>query len=264
MANHLQVSAVGSAYVAKSAITKQLRWVKAIEKRVGITSTMLSGMKGVKLSGLTPKLGSLIQKLRESELVDMAAFRKVLVYCTVLAYVPQQFSPVVTFGAFIGIESSDGRVLDTTRIFTSISLLVLLNQPLAQIFQSFPILMSSVGCLDRIQKYLSAESRADHRLLSPATHVAEGIIRPIATRGSLKRLKVPDNIQLADMKSTPVKSDHPVRILISLPSVTVHLTSLTLQSRAIARSMSRPTLFEYAAELLVGRTMNHRFCRMSI
>ena len=162
---------------------------------------MLGGMKGVKMSGLTQKLSGLIQKLRVDELMEGTAFRMVLIYCAVFSFIPQQISPVVTFGTFIGIESSDGRSLDTTRLFTSVSLLVLLNQPLSQVFQSFPSIMSAVGCLDRIQKFLSADSRADHRLLSPAAEAAAVKISPPSTaRGSFGRVKLPDDIELASLK----------------------------------------------------------------
>jgi ATP-binding cassette subfamily C (CFTR/MRP) protein 1 len=164
---------------------------------------MLSGMKSVKMSGLTAKLSGLIQQLRIEELKEGTAFRMILIYCAVFAFIPQQVSPVVTFGTFIGIESSDGRALDTTRLFTSVSLLVLLNQPLSQVFQSFPSLMSAVGCLDRIQKFLSAESRADHRLLMPAITVTEeAISRPSTVRGSSTQVKVPDDIELVNLKAT--------------------------------------------------------------
>lgn len=161
---------------------------------------MLGGMKGVKMSGLTQKLSGLIQQLRVDELMEGTAFRMVLIYCAVFAFVPQQVSPVVTFGTFIGIESSDGRALDTTRLFTSVSLLVLLNQPLSQVFQSFPSIMSAVGCLDRIQKFLSADSRADHRLLSPAVAAAQKISPPSTARGSLGRVRLPDDIELVSLK----------------------------------------------------------------
>jgi uncharacterized membrane protein required for colicin V production len=139
---------------------------------------MLSGMKGVKMSGLVPKLSSLIQQLRVTELADMAAFRMVMIFCAVFAFVPQLISPIITFGTFIGIENASGRSLDTTRLFTSIALLLLLNQPLAQVFSSFPAFMSSVGCLDRIQTYLKTDTKKDHRKFIPEASRTEKTYTP--------------------------------------------------------------------------------------
>ena len=56
--------------------TFQQEWMQVLQKRVGVTSTMLSAMKGIKMTGLTPKLGELIQSLRLSELNTARNFRK--------------------------------------------------------------------------------------------------------------------------------------------------------------------------------------------
>lgn len=81
---------------------------------------------------------------------------------------PAQASPVITFGVFIGIEKAQGRTLDTTRMFTSLSLLLLLNGPLMKLFQAIPVFVAALACVARIQKYLDTPSRADHRLLVSA------------------------------------------------------------------------------------------------
>lgn len=152
------------------------------------------------MSGLTSKLSALIQQLRLDELSKMVKFYSVVIYLAVFAFVPQQISPIVTFGAFIGMSKSDGQVLDAARMFTSISLLSLLNQPLSTIFQSFPNIVSAIGCLDRIQKYLSAESRIDHRLLSsPCTAADAAISRPAVMKSISKRVKIPDDIELSSL-----------------------------------------------------------------
>jgi ATP-binding cassette subfamily C (CFTR/MRP) protein 1 len=50
-------------------------------------------------------------------------------------------------------------------MFTSLSLLLLLNSPLMQLFQSIPEFAAALGCVGRIQTFLVTPSRADHRLL---------------------------------------------------------------------------------------------------
>lgn len=52
--------------------------MKVLQKRVGVTSTMLSSMKGVKMSGLTIKLTTMIQGLRIDEVKSAGKFRTVL------------------------------------------------------------------------------------------------------------------------------------------------------------------------------------------
>jgi ATP-binding cassette subfamily C (CFTR/MRP) protein 1 len=53
--------------------------MEALQKRVSITSTMLTAMKGVKMMGLTPKLGVLIQGLRLREINIASKYRQCLI-----------------------------------------------------------------------------------------------------------------------------------------------------------------------------------------
>lgn len=53
--------------------------MQVLQKRVGITATMLSAMKGVKMTGLTPTIEKYIQGLRLGEIKVAAKFRKCLV-----------------------------------------------------------------------------------------------------------------------------------------------------------------------------------------
>jgi ATP-binding cassette, subfamily C (CFTR/MRP), member 1 len=124
---------------------------------------MLSSMKGVKMSGLTTRLTGLIQKLRIDEIKSGTKFRDVLVYALTLGFSPQLLAPVLAFGIFVAKGETNGATLDTTRIFTSLSLILLLTTPLSQTLQSIPQLMGALGCIDRIQTFLLSESRTDHR-----------------------------------------------------------------------------------------------------
>lgn len=116
------------------------------------------------MSGLTGRLSQLIQKLRLEEIAEGSQFRMVQVYTAVLAFVPLNISPVIAFAAFTGLSRVAGKTLDTSRLFTSLSVIQLLATPLAQIFQVLPIMAASLGCLQRIQKFLLADSRSDHRI----------------------------------------------------------------------------------------------------
>lgn len=86
-----------------------------------------------------------------------------------VAYAPVQLSPVFTFAAYLIVARINGTVLDTTRVFTSISLLTILNNPLQAILQSIPGLASAIGCINRIQTHLETETRSDHRLEMPSS-----------------------------------------------------------------------------------------------
>lgn len=62
--------------------------MEAIEKRVGVTSSMLGSMKGVKMSGLSDKMSNIISKLRLAEIASARRYRTMLVYVVTLCKSP--------------------------------------------------------------------------------------------------------------------------------------------------------------------------------
>lgn len=73
-------------------------------------------------------------------------------------------SPVLTFAIFSSIALRDSSTLDVSRLFTSLSLVLLLTQPLFYVFLGIEQLMSALGCFERIGAFLEKESVSDHRL----------------------------------------------------------------------------------------------------
>lgn len=56
----------------------QKRWVESVEKRVGVTTQILTSMKSIKMSGLARYSGALMQSFRETELVISLSMRRFL------------------------------------------------------------------------------------------------------------------------------------------------------------------------------------------
>ncbi|KAJ5783587.1 ABC multidrug transporter [Penicillium psychrosexuale] len=134
----------------------QRSWMSGIQKRVGLTATVIASMKSVKISGLTTAVGDYIQQLRVDELAAGARFRQIFMIAAAFAFMSQLINPPVTFAI-------TSRKLDSTTIFTSLSFLNLLTSPLLQLFQSIPDIVSGLACLGRIQTFLEHEPRHDFR-----------------------------------------------------------------------------------------------------
>lgn len=88
-----------------------------------------------------------------------------------LGFTPVMISPVLTFAVFIAVDHTRHITLDAGRMFSSLSLLTLISQPLSMLFQSAPELASMIACFQRIQKFLLTEPRPDTRRIvsSPTT-----------------------------------------------------------------------------------------------
>lgn len=80
-----------------------------------------------------------------------------------LGYVPQLVSPVITFAVFIGSARNGTTNPDPARMFTSLSLLFLVSDPLFNFFSGLIEFMTALGCLNRVEQFLLSPSRVDTR-----------------------------------------------------------------------------------------------------
>jgi ABC-type multidrug transport system fused ATPase/permease subunit len=142
--------------MGRKAAPRQKAWMEKIQKRVGLMSKVIENMKHLKISGMTDAVEVAIQKLRVDELKVGGRFRMIQIIASVIAFVPLLLSPVFTFAV-------TSQTLDVTTIFTSISYLLLLANPLTVLFQCVPPLLGAFACLKRIQAFLEKEPRNDFR-----------------------------------------------------------------------------------------------------
>ncbi|TVY81873.1 ABC transporter FUM19 [Lachnellula suecica] len=161
------VAAAGCGFAAlkisEAAGTSQEKWLANIEKRISITSHTLSSMRGVKMSGLADKLGDILQNLRIVELKTAAVYRWWELAAMTAGFFPVMVSPVITFAIFIAVANANSQSLDAARMFSSLSFLTLMSQPLSMLFQSGPNISSMVTCFGRISKFMETKKWVDPR-----------------------------------------------------------------------------------------------------
>ena len=76
-------------------------------------------------------------------------------------------APLLMFGIFVLIaQLQTGEAFTTATAFTSLSLLGLLMPILAELIATIPKLGASLGCFERIQKFLQIMDRDDYRSLT--------------------------------------------------------------------------------------------------
>lgn len=143
----------------------QRNWMSGVQKRVGLTATVIASMKNLKISGLSGTISDFVQKLRVEELAAGARFRKIFIIAALFGFIPLLIGPPLTF-AFTT------KTLDASKVFTSLSFLTLLTVPLSQVFQSTPDIISALACLGRIQTFLECENRHDFRQVLAARKMA--------------------------------------------------------------------------------------------
>lgn len=155
----------------------QRAWMAGVQKRVGLTATVIANMKNLKISGLSSAVRDFVQQLRVDELAAGSRFRKIAILAALLGFTPLQISPPLTF-AFAQ------RTLDASTMFTSLSYLLLLTNPLTTVFQSIPQFLSGLACLGRIQTFLECEDRRDFRQVLSDMRLASE--KPAASSGAVE------------------------------------------------------------------------------
>ncbi|KAF4624451.1 hypothetical protein G7Y89_g13720 [Cudoniella acicularis] len=157
-------SVYASSHVTKRIGPRQAQWVKAIQQRVSITSSMLGSMKSVKMMGLSSNLFDTLQNHRIRELNLSKHFRIMSLWRMLLSLLPPIFGPLACFVIFAIQSSREGsNGLTASKTFSSLSIISLLTAPASSFLQSLPLIGMSTGCLNRIQKFLLSESITEAR-----------------------------------------------------------------------------------------------------
>ncbi|KAL5086662.1 hypothetical protein Trisim1_008747 [Trichoderma cf. simile WF8] len=138
----------------------QIAWVGAIQARVATTASMLGNMKGIRMSGLTSKYTSTIHNARVTELHKSLPFRRILVAANVFGTISRSIAPVGAFVMYSLLRHTRfGNTVDPATVFSSLALLTLVAQPLMQLMFVLPMILGSLGCFARIEKYLLSRSQ---------------------------------------------------------------------------------------------------------
>ncbi|THV45348.1 hypothetical protein BGAL_0499g00020 [Botrytis galanthina] len=139
-------------------------WIRGIQTRIDITTSMLGSMKAVKMLGFTDSLTTMVQSLRVKEVHLSQLFRRLLCGRVFLANITGIISPLVTFTVFVISANVTGRTLSTSTAYTSLSLIALLADPMNTLVRTIPQINSAVACFERIQTFMLSDARKDHRL----------------------------------------------------------------------------------------------------
>jgi ATP-binding cassette subfamily C (CFTR/MRP) protein 1 len=139
-------------------------WVGAIQRRVGIASTVLRSMKPIKLCGLVDSMKQLMQEERVRELKLGLTFRWTALWVNVVANVPSSLSSLIVFATYaIQAQINHTEPLTTAKAFSTVSLLMLVANPGAALLQAIPVMIAGMGCARRVHEFLVADSFDDGR-----------------------------------------------------------------------------------------------------
>ncbi|KAI3488077.1 hypothetical protein L1887_47856 [Cichorium endivia] len=223
------ISIALTTYISNRMRAIVIRWTKAMQVRVKLVTATMKNFTSIKLASRFAIISERFSALRALEL---AAFRAAMWIATLLVVAAndlENYTTLLTLIAFSGIAQNSHSAatdsLDTTKLFTVISVLTLLRNPLFLLAQYGPMLLAALGASVGIRDFLlqdelapshddarhgptasssssscSLEPKSDNAqpLLAPASSVSE--ISSIAARGV--RLQVGTKSLISDLNLT--------------------------------------------------------------
>ncbi|KYK55948.1 hypothetical protein DCS_07913 [Drechmeria coniospora] len=138
-------------WVSKTLSAQQQIWLGAMQKRLEVTKRLLDSIKSLKMTGSEDEAYKNVSRLRAHEIRVARVFRCLLAVSVLLSYSMLTLSPLVIFGAYIGIY---GPKLDTNAMISSLVLISLVSAPLIHVFQALPSIGSAYGCFKRLNDFI--------------------------------------------------------------------------------------------------------------
>lgn len=124
-------------------------------------------MKSIKLSGLVDSMAELLQSERVRELTLAKDFRWLQVVSNTVTNLPMAFSSLVVLGAYaIKAEVQHTAPLTIAQGFTSFAIVALLTGPAQNLLNDIPLIISGLGCVRRVEKFLLFDDFDDERDIS--------------------------------------------------------------------------------------------------
>ncbi|OGM42473.1 hypothetical protein ABOM_008319 [Aspergillus bombycis] len=127
------LSMLGSTQIAKVMRGRQQRWLEAVRKRVGLTSSLLTSIKGLKMMSMTARIGGKIQDLRSAEIRKAKSYLRIECLMNICANVSTLLSPVTTLLLFaFSTASHPSDQLTSSLVYYTLTIIALMSSPLAQ------------------------------------------------------------------------------------------------------------------------------------
>ncbi|KYK61504.1 hypothetical protein DCS_02646 [Drechmeria coniospora] len=201
----------------------QVTWLAAVQARVAATASMLSSMKGIRMSGLAAIHASIIHGARATELGESLPFRRIVVVTNVFCTAARSLAPVGAFVAHSLLRNTPfAKAVDAATLFSSLALVMLVVQPLMHLTLALPALLGSVACFRRIETFLLSCGKSGGN--EPVSRPPGSHVKPVLCE---ERRSSKDLISLRDATfSFDDESDAVLRHLsVSIPHATLTMVT---------------------------------------
>ncbi|KAJ1028577.1 hypothetical protein NDA16_001743 [Ustilago loliicola] len=141
---------------------RQAAWSAMTDKRINLTSSITSDIKGVKLSAYEDVLHDKICKTRAEELARRSTMTKQVTAVVVFSNSTGEMLGVATFITLIIVDRLSGsNRFNLNTVFTTLIIFNIMQAPLLQIGQQYSYLLQAWASMKRIEDFLNSEDKPD-------------------------------------------------------------------------------------------------------
>lgn len=142
--------------------TKQGAWSAMTDKRVNLTASVVSDIKGVKFSAYEDILHDKVCKTRAEELANRSKMMKQLTGVITFTNCAGDMLGLSTFVTLIIVDKLSGsNRFNLNTVITTLTLFSIIQDPLLKIGQEFAYLLQAWASMKRIEDFLNSEDRPD-------------------------------------------------------------------------------------------------------
>lgn len=144
--------------------TKQGNWSAFTDERVDLTTSIISDIKGAKLSAYEDVLHAKVCRARAKELSARSTLMKQVTGVITFTNSAGEMMGFFTFVTLIVVDRLSGsNQFDLNTVFTTLTIFLLIRRPLFQLGQQYASLLQARSSMERIQTFLTSEEKPDVR-----------------------------------------------------------------------------------------------------
>lgn len=178
-------------------------WNEAIEERMAKTTNILTQLTNIKMLGLGPTVAAYLQRLRDSEIEVSKSYRRFQAAIFGPMLIGDLMTPVAVLASALFGSALNGQ-MSAAKVFPILTVVALIQRPLAAVLETFPRITGMMACFTRIQSFLMLPDRIDPRSKPEETAMASSESSSVARQnnGSL--------VQFTNADLAPLKADAPL------------------------------------------------------
>ncbi|KAL9934167.1 hypothetical protein V8E36_007249 [Tilletia maclaganii] len=176
----------------------QKEWSVRIEKRLAVTSSMINGMKAIKMAGLEGFFEKKLAGLRRWEMQGLQKYMTALSHVVYVTNVSQGLLTASTFGALaivVHLRPNYAKPFDQNTVFTALSALSVIQMPIVMIGQRFGSLFAAYASFKRIEAFLLTEEKSTI-VASPTQYSTAGNVSELEQEPAAHKLMAVPIVQL--------------------------------------------------------------------